>query len=154
MPSRNRCAPSAIAAGNWRRTRVRPVLSTTVWPEFGPPTRTAAVHFRSRRTISSATFPLPSEPNWPPTTTETGITFSRQHSHPSVMRCWLKHLGLILRHIQESRSAFFTNSRRIRRTGSWRCRAMSASLALRVLAWIMPRGSRNSSNGIMTLFHF
>jgi hypothetical protein len=60
------------AAGSWRKTQALPLGSIPVCPEFGPPTRTTA-HAPDCCAMWSATFPFPSEPYCPPTTTLTGI---------------------------------------------------------------------------------
>ena len=61
------------------RSTVRRPFSTTVCPEFGPPTRMAyrACCFRASQCV---TLPLPSEPYWPPTTTLTGMTIAHRPS--------------------------------------------------------------------------
>src|ERR1700722_12144205 len=91
---------SIAAAGSWRNAWVFPSAPTPVWPEFVPPTRTAAATVGSRRTISRATLPLPSDPNWPPTTTETGIRDYSFEGGPSAPAGQLWQIDQLSRHSQ------------------------------------------------------
>ena len=60
------------AVGSCRKTTGWLGRSSTVWPALGPPVRTAIDANRSLHS-QCATFPLPSDPYWPPIMTVTGI---------------------------------------------------------------------------------
>src|ERR1022692_1880915 len=60
--------------GSWRTRTNSPASFWNECPELGPPQRMQR-SMSSRSVIIAETLPLPSEPNWPPTTTQT-LTFT------------------------------------------------------------------------------